>query len=55
MYPELETYEEDTADREDAIVLAKARGKGAPKKKRTAEGEFSCVFVWRAVRWDGLG
>jgi len=25
------------ADREDNIVLKKARGKGAPKKKRTAE------------------
>lgn len=37
MYPGFETYEEDAADREDAIVLAKARGKGAPKKKRTAE------------------
>lgn len=37
MYPELETYDEDEADREDNIVLMKARGKGAPKKKRTRE------------------
>lgn len=45
LYPGFETYEEDEADREDAIVLAKARGKGAPKKKKTKEGELLILIL----------
>lgn len=35
---ELETWDEYEEDRLEHLVLAKQRGKGAPKKKRTAEG-----------------
>lgn len=35
---ELETWDDDEEDRLEHLVLAKQRGKGAPKKKRTAEG-----------------
>ncbi|KAI9813901.1 MAG: mitochondral 37S ribosomal protein S27 [Thelocarpon impressellum] len=36
-YPDLETWDDDEEDRLDKIENAQARGKGAPKKKRTAE------------------
>ena len=36
-FPGMETFEEDRADREDHLVMQKARGKGPPKKKRTKE------------------
>ena len=36
---ELETWDEDEEDRLEHLTLAKQRGKGAPKKKRTAEGQ----------------
>lgn len=35
---DLETIDEDEEDRLEDIQVAKLRGKGAPKKKRTAEG-----------------
>ena len=44
--------------------MAKARGKGAPKKKRTLAGMFFCSFVlcslfyvllFFLVLWEGLG
>ncbi|RDL38215.1 Uncharacterized protein BP5553_02555 [Venustampulla echinocandica] len=34
--PEFETYDEAEEDRLEKIKILKARGKGAPKKKRTA-------------------
>ncbi|KAN0110193.1 Mitochondrial ribosomal subunit S27 domain containing protein [Hyaloscypha variabilis] len=34
---ELEIYDEEEEDRFEKIKILKARGKGAPKKKRTAE------------------
>ncbi|KAG9233131.1 mitochondrial ribosomal subunit S27-domain-containing protein [Amylocarpus encephaloides] len=35
-YPQWETYDEEQEDRLEALKIIKARGKGAPKKKRTA-------------------
>ncbi|KFX86657.1 hypothetical protein O988_08222 [Pseudogymnoascus sp. VKM F-3808] len=35
-YPELETWNEKEEDRLETVAITKARGKGAPKKKRTA-------------------
>ena len=35
---DLEGYNEEEEDRLEAIQIAKLRGKGAPKKKRTAAG-----------------
>ncbi|KAF6219833.1 hypothetical protein HO133_003658 [Letharia lupina] len=34
---EMETWDDDEEDRLEHLLLAKQRGKGAPKKKRTAE------------------
>ncbi|KAK4694986.1 small subunit ribosomal protein S33, partial [Lecanoromycetidae sp. Uapishka_2] len=36
---EMETWDDDEEDRLEHIALAKQRGKGAPKKKRTADGK----------------
>jgi len=37
----------------DSIAITKARGKGPPKKKRTAEGVFCAVLVvW--IVWSGV-
>lgn len=47
----LQHSDEYEADREDNIVLLKARGKGAPKKKRTAEE--SKKFAKRGARPGG--
>lgn len=44
-YPQLETYDEKEADRIDSIAIIKARGKGPPKKKRTAEGIFIVSLI----------
>lgn len=42
----METWDDDEEDRLEHLLLAKQRGKGAPKKKRTAEGEsFSSCLV----------
>ena len=35
----MDTWDDDEDDRLEHIMLAKQRGKGAPKKKRTADGE----------------
>ena len=41
---DLVTWNEKEEDRLEGLQIAKLRGKGAPKKKRTAEGEFSpCI------------
>ncbi|KFZ04882.1 hypothetical protein V501_08888 [Pseudogymnoascus sp. VKM F-4519 (FW-2642)] len=35
-YPELKTWNEKEEERLESVAITKARGKGAPKKKRTA-------------------
>ncbi|KAI9776434.1 MAG: mitochondral 37S ribosomal protein S27 [Candelina submexicana] len=35
-YPNLETWDDDEEDRLEHIQIMKSRGKGAPKKRRTA-------------------
>lgn len=39
-YPELLTWNEKEEERLESVAITKARGKGAPKKKRTAAGKF---------------
>jgi small subunit ribosomal protein S33 len=41
LYPGHETYDEFEEDRLEHLQIAKSRGKGAPKKKRTAAGEYT--------------
>ncbi|KAK4980794.1 hypothetical protein LTR66_003155 [Elasticomyces elasticus] len=36
LYPNYETYDEDEEDRLEHIQIQKSRGKGAPKKKKSA-------------------
>lgn len=43
----METWDDDEEERLDHIRNTKQRGKGAPKKKRTAGGESLLC-----VRWD---
>lgn len=44
-YPEWQMYNEKEEDRLEHIQVLKAKGKGAPKKKRTAAGEFYACDV----------
>ncbi|KAL9023047.1 MAG: hypothetical protein Q9180_008419 [Flavoplaca navasiana] len=37
LYPDLDTWDEDEEDRLEHVALMKTRGKGAPKKKRSAD------------------
>ena len=37
---DLVTWNEEEDERLESLSIAKLRGKGAPKKKRTAEGDF---------------
>lgn len=39
-YPGFETYDDFEEDRIESVAITKSRGKGAPKKKRTAAGEW---------------
>ena len=41
----METWDDDEEDRLEHLLLAKQRGKGAPKKKRTADGESLFLFA----------
>merc|ERR1712070_687210 len=43
LYPNHELYDEDEEDRLEHIQIAKSRGKGAPKKKKTAAGEYRII------------
>jgi hypothetical protein len=54
LYPEFELYDNFEEDRLEHIQIAKSRGKGAPKKKRTAAGKlhFSRGFAGRC--WSRL-
>lgn len=38
---DMETWDDDEEDRLEHIAAAKSRGKGAPKKKKSADGQFS--------------
>lgn len=40
LYPGVEIYDNFEEDRLEHIQIAKSRGKGAPKKKKTAAGEY---------------
>ncbi|KAL8872408.1 MAG: hypothetical protein Q9174_001961 [Haloplaca sp. 1 TL-2023] len=40
-FPDLETWDDDEEDRLEHLQLKQQRGKGAPKKKRTKDGEFN--------------
>jgi Mitochondrial ribosomal subunit S27 len=46
---DLVTWNEEEEDRLEGLQIAKLRGKGAPKKKRTADGEF--VPSLRRMAW----
>lgn len=43
MYPEWEMYDEKEEDRLEHVAALKARGKGAPKKAKSAAGESFCT------------
>lgn len=43
LYPNHELYDEDEEDRLEHIQIAKSRGKGAPKKKKTAAGKYRII------------
>lgn len=47
-------YDESEEDRLEHIQIAKSRGKGAPKKKRSAAGEFT-RFVLMGAEWGWWG
>jgi small subunit ribosomal protein S33 len=42
-YPGFEMYDEKEEDRLEHVQIMKSKGKGAPKKKRTAAGKESFV------------
>jgi len=44
------TWNEEEEDRLESLQIAKLRGKGAPKKKRTADGEFPSKLDGLAMR-----
>ncbi|KAK0859331.1 hypothetical protein LTS02_009321 [Friedmanniomyces endolithicus] len=51
LYPDAEMYDTEEEDRLEHIQIAKGRGKGAPKKKRTAAGEMrSCIVMVESTR-----
>ena len=49
---DLTGWNEEEEDRLEGIAIAKLRGKGAPKKKRTAEGMYSVLIGWRYSQMD---
>lgn len=49
MYPAWEMYDEAEEDRTEHVAMLKARGKGAPKKAKSAAGEL-IVYRWMLVR-----
>lgn len=52
MYPEWEMYDEKEEDRLEHLQILKAKGKGAPKKKKSAAGEYCSPSVG-AEGWFG--
>lgn len=49
LYPGVEIYDNFEEDRLEHIQIAKSRGKGAPKKKKTAAGKYSKIRSARAA------
>jgi hypothetical protein len=47
-YPGFETYDDFEEDRIESVAITKSRGKGAPKKKRTAAGKWEKI---KRQRW----
>lgn len=45
----IETWDDKEEDRLEHLNLARARGKGAPKKKRTKEGKFQLLDCRKVV------
>ena len=43
LYPDVEMYDQLEEERLEHIQIMKARGKGAPKKKKTATGEYTIL------------
>ena len=41
---DIDTWDDDEEDRLDHLSFAKQRGKGAPKKKKSADGEFLYII-----------
>lgn len=37
MFPRMETYDPQEVDRLEGLTIAKSKGKGAPRKRRTKE------------------
>lgn len=54
LYPGFETYNEFEEDRLEHLQIAKSRGKGAPKKKRTAAGESMEILQGVATAWIAM-
>lgn len=54
LYPEFELYDNFEEDRLEHIQIAKSRGKGAPKKKRTAAGEYFSRRSIGSEWWSGI-
>ena len=52
---DIDTWDEKEEDRIDHLNAAKARGKGAPKKKRSADGESCFVRSVSLVASRGGG
>lgn len=55
-YPGYEMYDEFEEERLEHLAIAKARGKGAPKKKKSAAGElcqYSTVMAWTKANARG--
>lgn len=46
-------YEESEEDRLEHLQIMKSRGKGAPKKKKTATGKWTS-FEWKCQEAYGL-
>jgi hypothetical protein len=47
-YPDWEVEDEDEEARVEGLKVKRQRGKGAPKKRRSAAGTFRCVHDWLA-------
>ncbi|KAL9005716.1 MAG: hypothetical protein Q9188_001529 [Gyalolechia gomerana] len=47
LYPDLETWDDDEEDRLEHLALMKQRGKGAPKKKSSADRKITVRLMQR--------
>ena len=53
-YPGFETYDDFEEDRIESVAITKSRGKGAPKKKRTAAGKWRQRKRMKGNEKDGM-